>query len=69
MKESLQRIDPKELLQRITKEFIYIFGTQTTTNHDLKRYSKMLGIKNFYIVLSDEVNELPENNFSAIFKF
>ena len=59
----------KESLQRVTKEFLYIFGTQTTTNHDLKRYAKMLKIKNFYVVMSDEVNELPENNFSAILNF
>ena len=59
----------KESLQRVTKEFLYIFGTQTTTNHDLKRYAKMLGIKNFHVVMSDEVEELPENNFSAILNF
>ena len=29
----------------------------------------MLGIKKFYIVISDEVKELPENNFSAILDF
>ena len=29
----------------------------------------MLGIKNFFAVMSDEVNELPENNFSAILNF
>ena len=50
----------------IIKEFFYIFGTQTTTNHDLMRYAKMLKIKIFHVVMSDEVKELPENNFSAI---
>ena len=59
----------KESLQCVIKEFLYILGTQTTTNHDLKRYAKMLGIKNFYIVMSDEVKELPESNFSAILNF
>ena len=75
-KESLQCIEhsspytiAKLELMFIIKEFLCIFGTQTTTNHDLKRYAKMLGIKNFYIVMSDEVNELPENNFSAILNF
>ena len=29
----------------------------------------MLRIKNFHVVMSDEVNELPENNFSAISNF
>ena len=60
---------PKESLQCIIKEFLYIFATQTTTNHDLRRYAKMLKIKNFYVVMSDEVKELPENNFSAILNF
>ena len=54
---------------KVVKEFLYIFGTQTTTNHDLMRYAKMLKIKNFHIVMSDEVKELPENNFSAILNF
>ena len=59
----------EKALQKIIKEFLYIFGTQTTTNHDLMRYAKMLKIKNFHIVMSDEVKELPENNFSAILNF
>ena len=59
----------KESLQRVTKEFLYIFGTQTTTNHDLKKYAKMSKIKNVYVIMSDEVNELPENKFSAILNF
>ena len=29
----------------------------------------MLGIKNFYVVMSDEVKELPKSNFSAILNF
>ena len=59
----------EKALQKVIKEFLYIFGTQTTTNHDLMRYAKMLKIKNFHIVMSDEVKELPENNFSAILNF
>ena len=59
----------EKTLQKVIKEFLYIFGTQTTTNHDLMRYAKMLKIKNFHIVMSDEVKELPENNFSAILNF
>ena len=59
----------EKTLQKVVKEFLYIFGTQTTTNHDLMRYAKMLKIKYFHIVMSDEVKELPENNFSAILNF
>ena len=59
----------EKTLQKVIKEFLYIFGTQTTTNHDLMRYAKMLKIKTFYIIMSDEVKELPENNFSAILNF
>ena len=55
-------------MENIIKEFLYSFGTQTTTNHDLMRYAKMLKINNFHVV-TDEVKELPENNFSAILNF
>ena len=58
-----------ELRKANIKEFFYIFGTQTTTNHDSMRYAKMLKIKNFHVVMSDEVKELPENSFSAILIF
>ena len=44
-----------ELSKAMIKEFLYIFGTQTTTNHDLMRYAKMLKIKNFHVVMFDEV--------------
>ena len=37
-------------MENIVKEFLYIFGAQTTTNHDLMRYAKMLKIKNFMLV-------------------
>ena len=53
----------------IIKEFLHIFGTQTTTNHDLMKYAKILKIKNFHVVMSDEVKDLPDNNFSAILNF
>ena len=43
--------------------FRYIFGTQTTTNHAFMRYAKILKIKNFQVVMSDEVKDLPENKF------
>ena len=53
------RIILKESLQREIKEFLYIVGA-LTTNHDLMRYAKMLKIKNFYVAMSDEVEELPK---------
>ena len=58
-----------ELSKAIVKESFHIFGTQTTTNHDLMRYTKMLKIKNFHVVMPDEVKELSKNNFSAILNF
>ena len=33
------------------------------------RYAKMLKIENFYVIMSDEVKELSEYNFSAILNF
>ncbi len=60
---------PSGNIQKIIKEFFYIFGTQTTTNHDLMRYAKILKIKNFHVVMSDEVKDLPNENFSAILNF
>ena len=33
------------------------------------RYAKILKIKNFHIVMTDEVKDLPDNNFSAILNF
>ena len=56
-------------MNKITKEFFHIFDTQTTTNHDLMKYAKILKIKNFHVVMSDEVKDLPLNNFSSILNF
>ena len=56
-------------MNNITKEFFHIFGTQTTTNHDLMKYAKILKIKYFHVVMSDEVKDLPLNNFFAILNF
>ena len=57
MKESFQCVNEVGSKRNIIKEFLYIFGTQTTTNHDLKRYAKMLKIKNFHVVMTNEVQK------------
>ena len=33
------------------------------------KYAKILKIKNFHVVMSDEVKDLPLNNLSAILNF
>ncbi len=53
----------------IIKKFFHIFEEDTTTNFDLLRYAKILKIKKFQVVMTDEVNNLPENNFCAIMNF
>ena len=43
------------------KQFFDKFGTDTTNNIELMNYAKMLGIKNFYYVMRDEMKLLPLN--------
>ena len=43
------------------KEFFDKFGTDTTNNIELMNYAKMLGIKNFYYVMRDEMDRLPKD--------
>ena len=39
-------------------EFLKLYGTQTTTNFDLKKIANQLGIKNFHILMRDELQLL-----------
>ena len=36
-------------------EFLKLYGTQTTTNFDLKKIANQLGMKNFHILMRDEL--------------
>ena len=53
-------------MTNIIKKFFHVFGEDTTTNFDLLKYAKILRLKDFYVKMTDEINDLPENNFSAI---
>ena len=56
-------------MNNIIKKFFHIFGEDTSTNFDLLRYSKILKIKNFHVVMTDEIKNLPKDNFCAILNF
>ena len=43
------------------KDFFKKFGTDTTTNFQLISWGKELRIPNLYIVMRNEIKELPEN--------
>ena len=53
-------------MNTIIKKFFYIFVVDTTTNFDLLKYAKILKLKNFHVVMTDEIHDLPEDNFSTI---
>ena len=47
-------------------EFLKLYGTQTTTNFDLKKIANRLGIKNFHVLMRDElqlIKNKPTVNF------
>ena len=49
-------------------QFLKLYGTQTTTNFDLKKIANQLGIKNFHILMRDELQFLkskPTGSFSS----
>lgn len=56
-------------MNEIIKEFLDLFGQNTTTNFDLIKYAKLLNIKNFSVIMTDEVKDLPNDNFSCILNF
>jgi hypothetical protein len=49
-------------------EFFKLYGTQTTTNFDLKKIANELGIKNFHVLMRGELQFLknkPTGTFSS----
>jgi len=47
-------------------EFFKLYGTDTTTNFDLKKIANQLGIKNFHVLMRDElqlIKNKPTVNF------
>ena len=47
-------------------DFLKQYGKQTTTNFDLKKIANQLGIKNFHILMRNELllmKDVPEVNF------
>ena len=42
-------------------DFYKRFGRDTTTNFQLENYAKELQIKNFYMCMHNEINQLPQN--------
>ena len=53
----------------LIKEFFNTFGTDMTTNFDLIKYAKLLKIKPFQYIMSDEINKLPKGNFNCIMNY
>ena len=56
-------------MNEITEKFFNIFGVNTTTNFQLIKYAKLLKIPRFFYKMTDEINELPQKNFSAIINY
>ena len=46
------------------KSFLNIYGTDTTTNFQLMKWAKDLGISNFHYAMKDEINNLESKTLS-----
>ena len=55
--ENLTEISPRTF--GLT-EFLKLYGKQTTTNFDLKKIANQLGIKNFHVLMRDELRLLKD---------
>ena len=49
------------------EQFLYKFGEDTTSNFDLLRWAKQLGIKNFHYAMRDEMKNLKKIKKMPIF--
>ena len=47
-------------------EFFKRYGKQTTTNFDLMKIASLENIDPFYVVMRDEIKDLPKDNLKAV---
>ena len=45
------------------QDFQKKFGTKTTSNIDLYKFAKILEIKNFHVLMNDELGTLAKKNY------